>query len=466
MPIILQEKLVQWILRPLSRITERIPPIIRDTCVSLSVAVMIFMYFANRAGIYAGHPRVLFAVGCLMFGIMIFCGLTPDLKPVRFSRPLTACWLTLILSMLLTSMMVNIFVLLDVITFLVVLPVTYLVWSGPGFDRLFPLAFRGVMISFFFFTVVSVFFYPINGINYASFFSNRNGTGVYLTGVFVCLLCFRLTHARYSFREFVADVVIGFTVATIYYTNCRTAFVAVAACFLTVGTLQLLTQRKAWRRVLLCQLFPITAVIIFMIPFAVYLYHGGYRLSCAVQTVFVSISPDTPDTPPVSDILKDIMDYNEGRFRTEFIGTEDLSPTGSAINSLTKGRVDLWYIHLREVGILGNRSDKILYNSSGEVEARNSHCAIIQYAYQYGALAGISYLLLNILAGLSSIRFAATRQDIKYRLAPFAIAISFGAESVMEWIGLPMGDNLSLMYFLSLAPLVIAPTTATATAER
>lgn len=460
MPNVIQEKLILWILRPLSRVTEKIPPAVREAAASLSIAGIIFLQFADGAGLYTGHTRVNFAIDCFLIGILIFCGLAPDLKPVRFSPVLMGCWLVMILSMILTSMLVDIidmFVLLHVIEFLVVFPVIYLVWSGPGFDRLLSLAIRGVMISFLVFTVISALFYPLIDVNYASFFGNRNWTGMYLISVFVCLLCFIFAQDRYSPRVFAADAAIGFAIATLYYTNCRTAIFAAAACFLASSALQIFIHREKWRRVLLFQLLPVIAAAIVLLPSAAYLYHGGYWLSNAVQTALTPDAPDAPDVPdiPVTEVMETMKKYNASRFRTEGLeeNTESLSPAQDAVNNLTAGRVRLWVIRLREIGLLGNPSDKVLYTSTGEDIGNSAHFTALQYAYDYGAAAGISFLLMNILAGLSSIWFAATRRDIKYSLAPFAIAIAYGAESVMESLGDPIGAVPSLLYFLSLAPL-------------
>lgn len=462
MPIILQEKLIQWILRPVSRMAEKIPRAVRDSAVSLSVAGFIFVLFGVNSRLLSDRFLLRFVVGCLLFAVMIFCGLTPDLKPVRFSRALTACWLPAALFMLLTGVLVDADRLSNATLFLVVLPVFYLVWSGPGFDRLFPLVIRGVMLSLLFFAVVSVFFYPLTSIDYASFFFNRNLTGLYLAGVFVCLLCFIFAQDRYSLRVFTADAATGFTAATLYYTNCRAAILASALCFLSAGVLQILTNRKNWRRVLLHQLLPIAAAVVLLVPNTAYLYRSGYFLSSAVQKVFeepAEEEPSAPGTPSVSEMMTAMEEYYAKRNTTksEIPNGEALSPLGKALDSLTSGRVTLWIIHMREIGLLGNSTDKVLYDLSGEVEHRSSHFTAIQFAYDYGVLAGVFFLLLNILAGLSSIRFAFSRRDIKYRLAPFAIAVAFGAESVMEALGIAVADILSLLYFLSLAPLVAAP---------
>lgn len=462
MPIVLQEELIQWILRPLSRVTEQIPRIVRNAAVSLCIAGIIFMQFAVGSGLYTGRYLFQFAIACCLWGIVILAGLTPEIRPVRFSPVLTVCWLGVAAFMLTTGILVETDSLSGAITWLVVLPVLYLTWSGLGFDRFLPLVIRGVMISFLFFTVVSVFFYPIYGINYASFYTNRNGTGLYLTAVFVCLLCYIFTQERYSRRMLAADAAIGFAAATIYYTNCRTAIFAAAVCFLFASVLQFITHKKEWRQVVLFQLLPVIAAVILLLPTSVYLYYGGYRFSSAVQTVLAPTdTPDAPDVPAPStfEVLEMMNDYNTARFSTE--GTrpheEDFGPVGNALNHITAGRVQVWAIYLREVHLLGHRSGTVLYDATGKELNLYAHCAIIQFAYNYGALAGVFFLLLNILAGLSSIRFAVVRQDVKYRLAPFVIAIAFGAVSVMESTVDFSTDSVSMLYFLSLAPLITVP---------
>lgn len=458
MPLFLQEHLIQRILRPLSCVMKKIPCAVREAVISLSIAGIFFVQFAELSDLYRGHYRVQFAIGCLLFGVMILCSLTPDLKPVRFSPVLTVCWLVIIFSIFLTGVLVNKYYLTCPIMLLAVFPIIYLVWSGPGFDRFIPLVIRGVLLSFFFFIAVSVFFYPLNGSNYASFFTNRNATGQYLVTVFACLLCYIFTQDRYSLRMFVADAAIGFAAATLYYTNCRTAIFTAAICFLFTGALQILTHKKKWLQVVLFQLLPVVAAVVLLIPTSIYLYHGGYRLAASTQA---TVNPsDIPDVPMLSGskVLDTIKDYNAYRFHTEGIveSSEVLSPVEDALNNITAGRVELWRIYLREVDFLGHDTSTVVLDSTGTEVKLSSHFTVIQFSYQYGVLAGVFFLLLNILAGLSSIRFADTRQDIKYRLFPFAIAITFGAESVMEIFGGTV-EGLFILYFLSLAPLFTAP---------
>lgn len=460
MPVILQEKLIQWILLPLSRVTEKVPRAAREAAISLSIAGIIFFQFAVNSGLYQGRYLIQFAIGCFLFGVMILCGLTPDLRPVRFSPMLKVCWLGSGFFALLTGVLVETDRLVGAILFLAVFPVFFLVWSGPGFDRLFPPVIRGVMLSFLFFTVVSVFFYPLNGINYASFYTNRNGTGFYLTAVFVCLLCFIFTQDRYSPCAFAAYAAIGFTAATIYYTNSRTSIFAIAICFLSASVLQLLIHKKNWRHVLRFQVLPVAVAAALLVPSAAYLYHGCYRLSSAVQAALASVDapdmPDAPDAPSVSEVMEAMKDYQDYRFYDYTIPTnEALSPMERVINSLTSGRVALWHIYLREIRFLGHRTGAVVYDSAGELVMNGPHFTPFEFAYANGALSGVFFLLLNILAGLASIHYAVTRRDVRYRLAPFAIAITFGAVSAVADIGGALGFSLSLLYYLSLAPLII-----------
>lgn len=449
MPVILQEKLIQWILLPLSRVTEKIPGRARGAAFSLSVLGIVLMQFARAGGFYTGRFLYQYIIAYGLFGIMILAGLTPELKPVCFSPVLTACWLGVTVFMVLTGLLVNTDALADAILWAGVLPVLYLVWGGRSLDRLVPPVIRGVMLSFLAFSAVSIFFFPIDSINYGSFFVNRNGTSLYLVAVFVCVYVYILSAIKYSFRLLLADLLLGFTATTIYYTNCRTGILAAALCFVLTGLLQLCLRWKEWKRVLFCNLLPAAVAIVLLFPSAIYIYDEGYQLKTSIETALIASSMEsTPIEPaPPSNLLNLMKEYTEGR----------LDGTDKTLNVYTAGRVELWRIHLEQVGLLGNPSDKVLYKANGEVEGRSAHFTIIQYAYQFGALAGVFFLALNLLAGFASIRYAVRQRDSKYALWPFAVAVMFGANSVMEAIGHPAQQTLDLLYFLSLTPLVVYP---------
>ena len=462
MPVILQEKLIQWILRPLSRVTEKFPERVRNAAFSLSVLGIILMEFARGSRLYSGRFLYQYIIAYAFFGIMILAGLTPELKPVRFSPVLTVFWLGVTVHMALTGFLVNTDALANAILWIGVFPVLYLVWSRQGLERMVPLIIRGVLFSFLVFAVISIFFFPIKTIDYSSFCANRNRTSLYLVAVFVCVFIYILSAKKYSLRLFLADLLLGFVSATIYYTNCRTGIVAAAFCFLSTALLQLLIYRKNWRHVLFCRLLPAIAAVIFLMPSAIYIYNGGYHLKTSIQTALTRLAEPvssgeptpveptpvepTPVEPPPSAILDSMKDYNDRRFDTE----------EKNVNTYTSGRAELWRIHLEQIGLLGNPADKVLYDAVGEVEIRSSHFTIIQYSYEYGALAGVFFLALNLLAGLASIRYAIKWRDAKYALWPFAVAVIFGGNSVMEAIGSPAQNTLDLLYFLSLTPLVIA----------
>lgn len=469
MPIKLQEKLIQWILQPLFRISEAVPQRIRDVSVSLGVLVIILMEFARKSGLYTGRFLYVYLIAYLLFGMMIFAGLTSELKPVRFSPVLTVCWLIVVACMLVTGILVNIDVLADGVLWLGILPVLYLVWSGQHFLHIVPLVIRGVLLSFLVFSVISIFFFPIDDVNYGSFFLNRNGTSLYLVAVFACVFIYILSAEKYSFRLFLADLLLGFVSATIYYTNCRTGMLSAALCFVFSGMFQLFLCRENWRRVLLRNLLPAVAAIALLTPLTIYIYQGGYQLKTAIQTAMTEFSAvSTPAEPapvepapvaptpadpapvvPPSKVLDTMKDYNDQRFDT----------SEKSLNDYTAGRAELWRIHLEKVGLLGNPADTVLYKANGDIEGRSSHFTIIQFAYSYGVFAGVFFLALNLLAGLASIRYAVKRRNLKYSLYPFAVAIAFGANSVMEAIGHPAENALDLLYFLSLIPLVTRPLT-------
>ena len=457
MPVFLQEKLIQWILNPLSKITERIPMAAKDAAFALSAVFITLMVFASGGGFYTGRYLYVFLLGCCFLGLMILAGMTPELRPVRFSRPLTVCWMGVTLFMLLTGFLVETDALSGAILWLVVFPVFYMVWQG-GFDRLVSLTIRGVILSFLLFIAVSLFLYPINGINYSSFYLNRNRAGMYLTAVFVCLLTYVFSRRTPSPLMFTAELLSGFVGATIYYTSSRTSIMACIICFFTTGLFHLFLQKKERRRILLVQLLPIAAATLILIPTAIHIYRACNHVTISIQTALHSPEKDTnapgveplPELPPetdASEVLDHMRDYAAARFDTK----------DTTLNDFTAGRAEIWSIYLREVGLLGNPSGRELYDSSGELIKLSSHLTVLQFAYTSGAPAGLFFLLLNILAGLASIRCAVKRHDFKYRLFPFAAAITFGAVSVMEAIGGALTDTLSLLYFISLTPLIATP---------
>ena len=460
MPIALQERLIQWILSPLSRTMEKVPERIRNTAFSLSVLGITLMEFARESGLYTGRFLYQYIIAYGLFGIMILVGLTPELKPTHFSPVLTVCWFGIAVFMVSTGLLVNTDALADAVLWVGALPVLYLVWNGRNFERMVPLVIRGVLFSFLFFAVVSIFFFPINTVNYGSFFANRNRTSLYLVAVFVCIFIYILPAKKYSLRVFLADILLGFVAATIYYTNCRTGMVSTALCFICTSLFQLYLHWKDWRRVFLVQLLPIAAATVLLVPSAIYIYHGGYQLKTSIQAIFTSPGeepvPNDPVEPapvepapvePPSVVLDTMNDYNDQRFNT----------ADKNLNDYTAGRAELWRIHLEQVGFLGNPPGKVLYRADGAVEGRSAHFTIIQFSYDFGALAGIFLLAFNLLAGLASIRYAIKRRELKYALWPFAVAIIFGGNSVMEAIGHPAQCVLDLLYFLSLTPLVAMP---------
>ena len=470
MPIVLQEKLIQWILLPVSRIVEKIPMAIRDTAFSLSVFVLILMQFIRGSGLYTGRFLFQFLIVYFLFGIMILTGLTSDIKPVPFSPVLFACWLGCTVFMLLTGILVNTSSLANATLWLVIFPIFYMVWGQREFDRIVPLVVRGVLLSFLIFTIVSIFFYPINAINYSSFFINRNRTGLYLVSVFVCLLGYIFSKQSFSVYVLIAEIISGFTAASIYYTNSRTSIIATALCFLASSLFYLYIYRKELRHILLCKILPIIAATIILLPNTIYIYQSGYSLASSIQTALeatpppvtadplspgttdvpiltpaVSEAPGTPTpAPPAAETLDAMKDYNEQRFDT----------AEKTLNAYTAGRVARWVAYSREISFLGNPPGKVLYDFNGKEITNSSHFTIIQFAYSYGAIAGLSMLLLNIFAGLASIRYAIKRRELKYCIFPFAVAIAYGAESVMEALGSAGTDCLSFLYFFSLIPLI------------
>lgn len=457
MPASIQKSLIQWLLEPCAHLTDKIPEVFWGTMFSISVLGISIMTFVQEAGLYTGRFLYLYLLEYFFIAIMILAGLKPNLTPVRFSLPLSICWFGITLFMLLTGVFVrDIDALLTGLPWLIVFPVFYLVWGNQGFDRLAPLFLRGALLSFAVCAAVSVFFYPINTIAYQSFFHNRNSASLFCVFAFVCIWSCILTAKRFSLRVLGLDLALGFSAAFIYYTSSRTGQITASLCFVTSSLLLLFIRRKDWKRVLLCQLLPALAAILLLLPNAIYIFHGGYELKSAIQVQLSrpddTLSAPTPTPAPEApfSVFKTIKDYNKKHFDT---GEKDL-------DGYTAGRVELWRIHLREVGLLGNRTDKVLYDAQGKVESRNSHLTVLEFAYRFGAPAGILYLAFNILSGLAAIRYAIKRTNEKFSFLPLAAVFAYGANSTMEVLLSSTPSSLFLLYLVSQTPLLCVAITS------
>lgn len=446
MPIVLQEKLIQWILIPLSCVTEKLGERGRGVLTGGGLLGLILYGFAIQLGLSPSRYLVTFSWNVLCLGLVILGGLSADMKPLRFSRPLSLCWAGITLCMLISLVCLPGKRLIVSLAFWAVMyPVLYLVWGGRSFRKMTAPIVGAVFTAFAVCMAVNIFFFPIIGSNYSGLYGNRNNLGMFCAAAFACFLAYLLAEERPFLRMLGACTGLGFSVAVTFYSGCRSGMLAMFICFVSTGLLQLFAQKNIWKRVILRRLLPAAAAVLLLLPSAIYVFQGGYAAASAIRTLNTP-SSETPVLSPPKDVLKEIGDYNEKRA---------VSSVEKSLNRYTTGRVEIWSIYGQKVRLIGNPSEQTLYRLDGR-RIPHAHNTILQMSYDYGLFAGIFFLLFNILSGLKSVRYAAKRPGSLWSLLPFAVTITYGALSVLEDLSSMTLQLIAVLYFLIQASMLAA----------
>lgn len=451
------QQAVRLLLLPFSRISEKCGERGRSALVTGGLLGMIFQELAVEFGLVPDRYLVTFLWKCLFLGLIFLGGLAPGPNPARVSKPLLVCWLGICCSILLTmAFFPRKSYVASLLFWLAICPAIWLAWGGRRFRRMPLPLIRAEAAAFAVSMALCALFFPIETESYGGFFLNRNSLGAFCAAAFACFLAYALSKERFSIRVLLADLGMGIGFAVTYYSSCRSGMLAMAVCFVFTSLLQLLLHKREWTRILVRRILPAAAAVLVMLPSAIYLFHGAH--AAASQILALTAPPSTsteeplPGTEPgltpkpsAGQMMETIKDYNEQRISTGEKTLDDFS----------SGRADIWAAFAREVGLLGNPPEKVVYDPVGEPITIGSHLTVLQMAYSNGILAGIFFLLLNILGGLKSIRYAFKYPGKLWSLFPFAVIITYGVISLLENLSDLMRLPVSILYFFVQAPLLL-----------
>ena len=503
MQVGIQAFLIRWILKPFLPIANKFSIQIRHWLFTVSLFILILLQISRDSGLLTGRYLLVYIPACFCFGIMILVGILPEIRPVKFSPLLIILWYGVAISLLISGILVDSNYLADAMLWLVVFPILFVVFGNWKFEEFVPWIFQAVYLSFVVCLLINIFFFPLSDIKYKGFFLNQNTAAIYCVAVFACAFSDILSTKKFTRRTFILEIILGFAVAFIFYTNSRGGQLAVTICLIFSYILKLIVSKYELKRIVFHQVLPTAIAILIITPMSLYIFRGGYALASLaqqmVQKTDTSIgmtssevgsseagsseagsseagsseagsseagssevgsseagSSEAGSSEAGSSIqhpveqqpeatLGEIIAYNEQKFEGG----------GRDFNRYTAGRVELWFTYGREIGLLGNPTSKVLYDSDGKEIGLSSHFTHIQIAYQYGLLAGILFLMYNIISGIKSIQFALQGFDRRYSIVPFVITITYGAMSVVEAISSPVIELIILLYFLVQIPLII-----------
>lgn len=437
MEIWVQNKLITHILAPFGKISAHFSEKTRDRFF-VACGFMIFLMTMIYGSQY--HPfRFLyaFAFNCLMLGIMILCSLRQDLVPVVFDKKLLVLGLVFGSSALISGLLLDTDYLSWAILCLVVYPVIYIVWNNIDVAHVFGLLLKTNKFSFLFYFLVHFLFYPIERRKYQGISGNQNSNAFFLA-LFACCFFLELLIGKEKKRDYIFPLICyGLNGALLYCTNSRTGLLAVLLSHVFSIVLLLLIFKSSFLKLYGKRIVALVLSVFLFIPVIVFLFQIPKLCLGMVQE---SLSAT------IALAFEDIQGTWLAKIATE----------GKDVETISSGRIDIWKGYLSHLRLTGHaKSDTFTIVIEGREYTNGiAHMMILDYAYQFGILAGLSFFGINLIAGIKSILYALKRGEREIiTLFPFMISIAYGVISLLSHIS-SFAVPLGLYYFLAQAPLV------------
>lgn len=468
----IQQKLIDLFLEPLSKPLVKISDRGRHFIFILGGCLLFLQSFLHNSGVLEVRYLYEYIVGCIGLGLMILMLLKPGLSPIDFDYKVMIPWIGLGVMMFMSGVFHAYDYFPDALLILIAYPIFFLVSGNHSINRVFSWLHQIADISFVFFFLVSMLLFPMEGNYYSGLFINPNGLAFYLTIPYCCALA-SLLNPQKSWLHYCKDILIsGLSFAFMYLSTSRTGIVSLAGTTVVVFVLAGIIYKKEIFSILWKRLMPVAVVVYLAIPGLVIMNESlaCFWVPTAPPTIEIPIEvpeqaptekpeqepTEKPEQEPTEE-APSFMEKVENRAETKF-------QLNRSINSITSGRWYIWKGFLGELNLTGHSPDyRFTYylgqeyehiGEKGMVESGTAHMTILQYAYSNGIIAGVCFLLLNLIAGIKSIWLALKQGKSSYGFFPVAMAAAFVLTSLFASCCSPFIYLITFYYFSSLSTLV------------
>lgn len=458
----IQSKLISLLLEPLAVAVSKLSGRARHLIFILGGCIISAQMLLMSAGIWQVRYLYQYTIGCVGLGLMILMLLKPELSPVEFDYKVMIPWFGLGLMVLISGVVQAYDYLPDALLYLFAYPVFFIVAANNSRDQVFSWLHQVADLSFLAFFVISMLFFPMEGEFYAGFFANQNGIPKFLS-VCYCFALSSLLSQRGSIFEICKDfIVLGLSAAFIYLTTCRGGIIAILGSTVVAFVLTAVVYRKKIFLLLMKRWIPLVVVIYVAVPSVVFMNDkiSYFWVPATPPVTDISSQPsvDVPEQPPVIEepnFLENIDKRTEQKFNVD-----------RSLNSISSGRWYVWKGYLGELNMTGHSPEyRFKYYVGPEYEHLGengilemdvtAHMTILQFAYSNGILAGVCFLLINLIAGIKSVGYLLKHKEERYVFLPLVIAVAYGIQSLLASMNSPFGTLIAFYYFASLIPLVL-----------
>lgn len=456
----IQKFLIDTILMPLAVMMERFSEKTKERVFVAAGMGIALQFFAINMDLITYRYLFVFATGCLFLGIMILCTLTTSLKPVKFRWPILLCWMGTGVMMLQAGIRCNVEYLPEAVLFLVAYPIIFICWNQTDRTRIFRLLLKVVRISAIIYLVGCWIFGEIATERYQGMFSNPNGAAFFLVVAIAGLLIEVLYAGKMDWRFWTDILLLGSMVALCYYTNSRTGYLSAIVATITGCALYFLTHNR--KENLKCFVRVVAAAVVTLICVFNLIYVFQWRTTLDIPYYHTADRAFYDLEYPGSNAVKQQTAANIAGVQTDtgisgFLDTAaDKGDTGNkSLDQYSTGRITEWLMYAKDLNLLGHEEVPVIYNESIKQYISTTHMAILQIAYESGIIAGVCYLLLNLISGFSMIGFAWKFRKEQYALMPIVVTVTFGVVSILSSSSNAFLHLVTFYYYCVLFPVMV-----------
>ena len=361
-------------------------------------------------------------LGFAFLAVMIVCSLREREKTEvpKVNKGLFYLWMLYGVLQLVSGIVNGYEYLPDAVLVLIAFPILQVAWSRLGWEKAFRLTLRGLRYSLYIVLAASILFYPLDGAQYQSMFTNQNLLSTYLMVCF-CGLVVEIFEEQKTKAAVGLMIAAGITFAIIYYSGSRTGMLSSTVSLFAVTLI--MAARKGGE------------------PGRNLAKGGGILLSMVFfSAVLVYVFKLRTYLPlPYLSACKPAEDYDLVAEKIAVIGKEKMTFLGRTLDQITSGRTAIWKVFSTKLNLWGHRTGQSYYvvrtAPNGKLIEKyysTAHNFFLQNAYNHGVPCGLVSLALVIWAEIGSVRYAWKNRNGKYSCLPLGFVTTFFISALLS----------------------------------
>ncbi len=455
----MQTLLIQKLLNPLCSLMGRFSEKGKDRLFFTGGILILLQMYLRLTNAVQYRYAIHFVSCCICLGLMILASLGHQVRPVKFRKSISILWFSAAILRILSGIRYNADYLPEGALLLVGYPVLFICWSNADHARIFRLLGKLCRIAILLYAGFSWLLVPIGWNKYAGIFANANSAGNILAAANIGILL-DLLYTKKRGRHLLSDhLLLGLSIALEFYTNSRSGFWGLIFA-LTLGLgLYLLTHDK--QEIKACLIRVAAGILVCLVLSCTLVY--PYQLRQWLPLPYLDRENGIFYTATREELMQELSPqwetYMEGRTFFDisgFLYTADLknNTAGKDLNAFSTGRVEIWTKYAKNLNWTGHQDVPPVTIGKNQKEIKTTHMTALQFGYESGIPMGLCYLAMNITTGIWGIYYGWKHRKTPYALGPLMYTCVFGVLSMLESCGGSFGHLATLLYYLSLFPIM------------